>query len=79
MDGLKESHVVNFRNIQVKMLDGSLIHGKVNVPDSVLRLSDWFKNYSQPYIVVVSEESQENPPEIFIINKTHISWVKTKD
>ena len=76
---MKESHEVIFRNIQVKMLDGSLIHGKVNVPDSSLRTSDWFKNYDRPFIVVVSEESQENDPEIFIINKTHISWVKTRD
>jgi hypothetical protein len=76
---MKELHEVIFRNIQVKMLDGSLIHGKVNVPDSSLRTSDWFKNYDHPFIVVVSEESQENDPEIFIINKTHISWVKTRD
>jgi hypothetical protein len=79
MDGLKEMHGVSFRNVLVKMSDGSLIQGKVNISDQHHRLSDWFRNDTHPFIVVVSEESPENPPEVFIINKNHIAWVKAQD
>jgi hypothetical protein len=79
MNNLKEMHSGMFRNVLVKMSDGSLIQGKVNVPDQHRRLSDWFRNSTHPFIVVVSEETPENPEEIFICNKSHIVWVKAQD
>jgi hypothetical protein len=79
MDVEKGLHVINYKNVQVKMSDGSLIHGKVNISDNHRRLSDWFRHSIHSFIVVVSEESPDNPPEIFIVNKTHIVWVKAQD
>jgi hypothetical protein len=79
MSNLREMQQGTFRNVLVKMSDGSLIQGKVNVPDSSRRLSDWFRNSTDPFIVVVSEESSENPSEIFICNKSHIVFVKAQD
>ena len=79
MEVEKGLHEVNFKDVLVKMSDGSLIQGKVNIPDHHRRLSDWFRHSNHPFIVVVSEESPENPPEIFIVNKTHIAWVKAQD
>ena len=79
MSNLREMQQGTFRNVLVKMSDGSLIQGKVNVPDSSRRLSDWFRDSTHPFIVVVSEESPEHPPEVFIVNRTHIVWVKAQD
>ena len=79
MDGERGLHEVYFKNVLVKMSDGSLIQGKVNTTEQHRRLSDWFRNDTHPFIVVVSEESPENPPEIFIINKSQIAWVKARD
>ena len=79
MSNLREMQQGTYRNVLAKMSDGSLIQGKVNVPDSSRRLSDWFRNSTDPFIVVVSEESLENPEEIFICNKSHIVWVKAQD
>jgi hypothetical protein len=79
MKNMEEMHAVILRNVLVKMSDGSLIQGKVNVPDQHRRLSDWFRHSPHPFIVVVSEESPENPPEVFIVNKSHIAWVKAQD
>lgn len=79
MSNLREMQQGTFRNVLVKMSDGSLIQGKVNVPDSSRRLSDWFRNSTDPFIVVVSEKSSENPSEIFICNKSQIVFVKAQD
>ncbi len=78
MDLVKGGYKVNFKNVLVKMSDGSLIHGKVNVGDNYHCLSDKLRHSTHPFMVV-SEESPENPPKIFIVNKSHIVWAETQD
>ena len=65
MNNVKELHAVTLRNVLVKMSDGSLIQGKVNVPDQHRRLSDWFRNSTNPFIVVVSENTIETPRNFY--------------
>ncbi len=79
MDNLEESFVSNFRNVSVKISDGSMIKGKINIGDNFHRLSDLFKHSNDPFITVVAEETGEDPKRVFFINKTFIVWAGTED
>lgn len=79
MDALKESYMADFRNVQVKVSDGSLLRGKVNIGDNYRRLSDLFKHSDDSFIVMVSEEPPEHPPKVYFINKNYIIWAEAQD
>ncbi len=79
MEKLEESFAINFKNVSVKISDGSMIKGKINIGDNYHRLSDMFKHSEDPFITVVSEETGDGPKRIFFINKTFIVWAGTED
>ena len=73
---------INARKVSIKMVDGSLVHGKVNIyhdEEVVQRVSDIFTKVTDPFIVVfdVTEEGQSG--RVLIINKRNIAWVSPED
>lgn len=62
---------INFQPVSVKMADGSVLTGMVNIR-SFPRLSDFFRDSGDEFIVVV--EDQEDPPRVVIVNKGYIMW-----
>ena len=79
MEAVNESYVANFKNVLVKVSDGSLLRGRVNIGENYRRLSDLFRHSNESFIVMVSEESQENPKKVFFINKNYIIWAEAQD
>jgi len=63
---------INFQPVSVKMTDGSVLTGMVNIR-SFPRLSDFFREGDDEFVVVV--EDQEDPPRVVIVNKSYIMWV----
>jgi hypothetical protein len=74
-----DNYVRNYRNVMVKLSDGSNIKGQINIGDRFHRLSDLFKHAQESFFVVVSEESTENSKKTYIINKNYIVWAKVED
>ena len=79
MEPAKETFVTNFKSVVVKVSDGSLVRGKVNIGENYHRLSDLFKRSNDAFIVVVSDESPECPNKVFFINKQYIIWAEAQD
>ncbi len=70
-------YVKNYKNIVVKMSDGSEVKGMINIM-SFTRLSDLMKHTTDKFITVLAEEANE-PRKVMIINKDYIVWAQTED
>ena len=79
METVMESHGANYKNVQVKVSDGSLLRGRVNIGENYRRLSDLFRHSNDSFIVMVSEESPDNPQKVYFINKSYIIWAEAQD
>jgi hypothetical protein len=70
-------YVKNYKNIAVKMSDGSEVKGKINIM-SFARLSDLMKHSTDKFVTVLSEEA-DGAQRVMIINKDYIVWAQTED
>ncbi|MBU4234304.1 MAG: hypothetical protein KKD99_07655 [Proteobacteria bacterium] len=73
---------INARKITIKMVDGSLIEGKINIyhgEEVVQRVSDIFTKVRDPFIVVFDVTAEGKSGGVLIINKRNISWVSPED
>jgi len=68
--------------VTVKMVDGSLVQGKVNVchdEEVVQRVSDIFTKVTDPFIVVFDATAEGKSGRVLIMNKRNIAWVSPED
>lgn len=75
MEQTKDHWVRQYKNVTVKLTDGSIMKGKINIRDTG-RLSNLFRVIPENFIAVVPEEG---PNKVIIINKTYILWVESED
>ena len=76
------SRRIDARQVSIKMVDGSLVRGKVNIfqgEEVVQRVSDIFTKVSDPFIVVFDVTAEGKSGRILIINKRNIAWVSPED
>jgi len=76
------SRRIDARQVSIKMVDGSLIRGRVNIfhgEEVVQRVSDIFTKVSDPFIVVFDVTAEGKAGRVLIINKSNISWVSPED
>ena len=71
-------YAINYKNIAVKVSDGSIISGKINIM-SFSRVSDYFKAERDKFITVLSEDIEGVPQKVTIINKEHVVLADTWD
>jgi hypothetical protein len=67
-------YTVNFKNVEIKFSDGSMIKGKVNISETHRRLSDFLRHSQEQFITVISEESRDDSQKVFFVNKNYIVW-----
>jgi hypothetical protein len=79
MEDIRKLYVTNFKNVEVKISDGSLIKGKVNIGENYHRLSDLFRQINDTFITVVAEDPHESPQKVYFINKNYIIWAEAED
>jgi hypothetical protein len=70
----------NFKPLAVKMSDGSLLAGKVNIRN-FQRLSDFFRQSDDQFITMLAAGGQEGEPtqKVIMVNKSYIVWAETQD
>jgi hypothetical protein len=61
MDALQGPYVANFKNVEVKISDGSLIKGKANFGENYKRLSDLFQHTNDSFIQLFPKNSTKAP------------------
>lgn len=64
-------YTTKYENIVVKLSDGSMIKGKLNIRD-YNRLSDYLRHAQDQFVVIVSEESEQGSEKVFFINRDYI-------
>jgi len=79
MEKFRESYLTNYKNVTVRISDGSTIKGKVNIRDTHHRLSDFFRLSQEQFITVISDESKEDSQNVFFVNKNYIVWAGPED
>jgi len=67
---------VNFKRVTVKMSDGLVVQGKVNIR-AFPRLSDFFRSAEDAFVVVVSDQDQ--PQKVMLLHKHYIIWAEAMD
>ena len=76
------SRRIDARKVIIKMVDGSMVYGKVNVlhdEEVVQRVSDMFTKVTDPFIVVFDVTLEGKGGRVLIINKANIAWVSPDD
>ena len=76
------SRRVDSRKVTIKMVDGSLVQGKVNIyhdEEVVQRVSDIFTKATDPFIVVFDATAEGKSGRVLIMNKSNIAWVSPED
>lgn len=66
---------VNFKKVTVKMYDGTVFGGKVNIRN-FQRLSDYLRATDDRFVVILGEEE---PQRVMMVNKSFILWAEAAD
>jgi hypothetical protein len=70
------------QRVTVKMMDGTMVHGKVNLAQGgkiFSRVSDIFTKFPEPFIVVSDATMGEQKGLVLVLNKSSIMWVVPED
>ena len=67
----------NYKGICVKVSDGSMIRGKINLTNYP-RISDMLKNSTDKFITVVADEQSQDAQKVYIINKEFMIWAEVE-
>lgn len=76
------SRKLNPRTVVIKMVDGSVVKGKINLHHSeamVQRVSEIFTRVSDPFLVLFDATVEGKPGKVLIINKHNIVWASPED
>ena len=72
-------YVKDFRNLSVKLSDGSTIRGKVNLGADYKRVSDLMKHTPDKFITLVSEDAADKSKKVFLVNKDYVIWAEVEN
>lgn len=73
---------LNAHTVTIKLVDGSIIQGKVNLHRNDLdinRVSDLFTRVDDPFVVVFDVAAESKTGGVLILNKSNILWVEPGD
>jgi hypothetical protein len=76
------SRRIDARQVAIKLVDGSLIRGKLNIfqgEEVVQRVSDIFTKVTDPFVVLFDVTAEGKTGRVLIINKRNIAWVSPED
>ena len=74
-----DKYVINYRSVTLKMSDGTVLRGKINLGDTFQRLSDFFRRTETQFITLASDESTEESKKVLVVNKNYIMWGESSD
>jgi len=78
MDPVESHWVKQFRTVTIKIKDGTVVTGKLNIGEYP-RVSDLFKQSADQYLVLADAEHRGSTGKVVIINKSEIIWVEPEE
>jgi hypothetical protein len=76
------SHKLESKGISLKLADGSLVKGKINLHHDeamIQRLSEIFTRVDDPFVVVFDATFEGKTGRVLIVNKRNVLWVAPED
>ena len=76
------SRRMDSRKVTIKLVDGSLVQGKINLHNDeveIERVSDFFTKLTNPFIVVFDATAEGKSGRVLILNKNNVAWVSPED
>ena len=78
MDMEGDHWVRQFKTVTIKLKDGTVVTGKLNIGDYA-RVSDLFRQSPEQYLVLADAEHRGSTGKVVIVNKSEIVWVEPED
>jgi hypothetical protein len=76
------SRKLNPKTVVVKMVDGSVVKGKINLHHDeapIQRVSEIFTRVRDPFLVLFDATVEGKPGKVLIINKHNVVWASPED
>ena len=76
------SRKIDARKVAIKLVDGSLVKGKINLhhdEQMTQRVSEIFTQIDNPFVVVFEATFEGRADRVMIINKSNIVWVSPEE
>ena len=78
MEPMGDAWVKKFKTVKVKLKDGTIIIGKLNIGEYA-RVFDYFRSSPDQYFILSDAEHDEQSGRVVIINKNEIVWAEPED
>ena len=78
METKKGEHRTNYKYVTVKLTDGTVLNGKVNIYPKG-RISDVFTSKEKTFVIIVESDSVERSYQTIVVNKKEVVWVEPED
>ena len=78
MEPIGDAWVKKFKTVKVKLKDGTIINGKLNIGEYA-RVFDYFRSSPDQYFILSDAEHDEKSGKVVIINKNEIVWAEPED
>ena len=75
---LSEKKEMNPAGVALKMVEGSVLQGKINIGKRD-RVSDIFTKSEEPFVVLFDASYSGGSGKTLVINKNHIVWIEPED
>ncbi len=70
------------REVSIKLMDGSMVKGKINLHHDehmIQRVSEIFTQIDEPFLVVFDATFEGKTGQVLILNKKNILWASPED
>lgn len=78
MDTKKDGYRTNYKYVTVKLTDGTILYGKVNIHPNK-RVSDAFVGADKTFVILVESDSAERSYQTVVVNKKEVVWAEPED
>ena len=78
MEPVDDRWATNFKNVTIKLKDGTVVKGKLNIGEYP-RVSDLFRQSSDQYFVLADAEHRGGSGKVVIINRSEIVWAEPEE
>jgi hypothetical protein len=78
METIKRKNIANYKDVTVKLTDGTVLNGKINIHSSG-RISDVITSKEKAFIILVESDSTERSYQTIVVNKKEVVWVEPDD
>ena len=78
MEPMDNAWVKKFKTVKVKLKDGTIITGKLNIGEYA-RVFDYFGSSPDHYFILSDSEHDGQSGRVVIINKNEIVWAEPED